>query len=100
MPDGADTVAMQEDCTVEGNGVTVPPGLKPGANRRRAGEDLAAGATLIQVPLLSRARARRRVEVQMDQHLLDAIDRRAKALGITRTAFLHEAAERLLLDAG
>ena len=47
MPDDAATVAMQEDCTVEGNDVAVPPGLKPGANRRRAGEDLAAGAEII-----------------------------------------------------
>lgn len=46
MPPGADTVAMQEDCAV-GPGrtetVTIPPGLRPGANRRRAGEDVAAG---------------------------------------------------------
>ena len=54
MPAGADTVAMQEDCTIsqaDGIGdatqVTIPPGLKPGANRRRAGEDLSEGATLI-----------------------------------------------------
>ena len=48
MPEGADTVAMQEDCeTHEQDGrafVVVPPGLKRGANRRKAGEDLAAGA--------------------------------------------------------
>ncbi|WP_245294044.1 gephyrin-like molybdotransferase Glp [Methylobrevis pamukkalensis] len=48
MPEGADTVAMQEDCraeeTADGLVVVVPPGLRPGANRRRAGEDLVAGA--------------------------------------------------------
>ncbi|MEZ5842988.1 MAG: molybdopterin molybdotransferase MoeA [Hyphomicrobiaceae bacterium] len=47
MPDGADTVAMQEDCTpdlaVSPPTVTIPRGLKRGANVRRAGEDLAAG---------------------------------------------------------
>ncbi|MGE0846527.1 MAG: gephyrin-like molybdotransferase Glp [Flavobacteriaceae bacterium] len=48
MPAGADTVAMQEDCAVEGDTVTVPPGLKPGANRRRAGEDLKPGDMLIE----------------------------------------------------
>ena len=45
MPDGADTVAMQEDCVADGDTVTVPT-LKPGANRRRAGEDVAAGSTV------------------------------------------------------
>jgi molybdopterin molybdotransferase len=47
MPAGADTVAMQEDCEPhEQDGqsfVAVPPGLKPGANRRKAGEDLQVG---------------------------------------------------------
>lgn len=43
MPPGADTVFMQEDVTVAGDGVVLPAGLKAGANRRRAGEDLAAG---------------------------------------------------------
>jgi molybdopterin molybdotransferase len=36
MPDGADTVFMQEDCRVEDNNVIVPPGLKRGSNRRLA----------------------------------------------------------------
>lgn len=43
MPDGADTVFMQEDCRVEGDLVVVPPGLKRGANRRLAGEDVRRG---------------------------------------------------------
>lgn len=51
MPDGADTVAMQEDCRVEMTGgqtaVSIPAGLPRGANRRRAGEDLAAGAQIL-----------------------------------------------------
>jgi molybdopterin molybdotransferase len=44
MPEGADTVFMQEDVTVKGEQVTVPKGLKVGANRRLAGEDVASGA--------------------------------------------------------
>jgi len=44
MPDGADTVMMQEDCVVEGDSVRMKPGLKLGANRRFAGEDIAKGA--------------------------------------------------------
>jgi molybdopterin molybdotransferase len=47
MPAGADTVFMQEDCRVEGGAVVVPPGLKPGANRRLAGEDMRAGAVAL-----------------------------------------------------
>ena len=47
MPDGADTVFMQEDCRVEGDHVIVPPGLKRGANRRFAGEDIKAGAVAL-----------------------------------------------------
>lgn len=42
MPAGADTVFMQEDVTAEGDHVIVPAGLKQGANRRLAGEDLRA----------------------------------------------------------
>ena len=37
MPDGADTVFMQEDVRVEGDKVVLPAGLKPGANVRPAG---------------------------------------------------------------
>jgi molybdopterin molybdotransferase len=47
MPAGADTVFMQEDCRVEGSSVIVPPGLKLGANRRLAGEDMRAGAVAL-----------------------------------------------------
>ena len=43
MPKGADTVIMQEDCRIEPGRVTVPPGIRRGANRRRAGEDIARG---------------------------------------------------------
>lgn len=47
MPPGADTVFMQEDCRLEDGAVIVPPGLKSGANRRLAGEDIAAGAVAL-----------------------------------------------------
>lgn len=44
MPDGADTVFMQEDVRFNPSGqVVLPPGLKPGANVRPVGEDIAAG---------------------------------------------------------
>lgn len=52
MPPGADTVAMQEDCqtSVGPNGeplVTLPTDQKAGANRRLAGEDVAAGTVVL-----------------------------------------------------
>jgi len=51
MPEGADTVIMQEDVTLASSGadrlVALPPGLKFGANRRLAGEDVEAGDVLI-----------------------------------------------------
>jgi molybdopterin molybdotransferase len=47
MPSGADTVYMQEDVTVDEGKVTVPAGLASGANRRLAGEDVAAGRVVL-----------------------------------------------------
>jgi molybdopterin molybdotransferase len=44
MPDGADTVMMQEDAAEEAGCVILPAGLKRGANCRPAGEDLAERA--------------------------------------------------------
>lgn len=44
MPPGTDTVFMQEDVTQDGDHVILPAGLKQGANRRLAGEDIAIGA--------------------------------------------------------
>src|SRR5437879_2562788 len=43
MPDGADTVFMQEDVRLEDGQVVLAAGLKPGANVRPAGEDIPAG---------------------------------------------------------
>ena len=50
VPPEFDTIVMQEDTELIGNGetdgnsadarISIPPGLKPGANRRRAGEDV------------------------------------------------------------
>jgi molybdopterin molybdotransferase len=47
MPPGADTVFMQEDTRVEGDTVTLPAGLKAGANRRLAGEDVRKGSVVL-----------------------------------------------------
>ncbi|MBV8890198.1 MAG: molybdopterin molybdotransferase MoeA [Alphaproteobacteria bacterium] len=47
MPDGADTVMMQEDCVLADGMVRLHPGIRRGANRRRAGEDVERGAVAL-----------------------------------------------------
>ncbi|WP_340109058.1 gephyrin-like molybdotransferase Glp [Pikeienuella sp. HZG-20] len=44
LPAGADTVMLDEDARRDGALLHCPTGLKPGANRRRAGENTEAGA--------------------------------------------------------
>ncbi|CAA7621402.1 Molybdopterin molybdenumtransferase [Candidatus Terasakiella magnetica] len=48
LPDGADTVAMQEDCRDEDAYVVLPTHLKQGDNCRRAGEDVASGTVVLR----------------------------------------------------
>jgi len=48
MPEGADTVFMQEDVRVDHAGkVVVPAGLRPGANVRPVGEDIQLGTAAL-----------------------------------------------------
>jgi molybdopterin molybdotransferase len=48
MPQGADTVFMQEDVRLDEKGwALLPPGLKRGANMRPAGEDIAIGRVIV-----------------------------------------------------
>jgi molybdopterin molybdotransferase len=48
MPDGADTVFMQEDVRIDDAGrVVLPAGLRPGANVRPAGEDIPVGTSAL-----------------------------------------------------
>jgi molybdopterin molybdotransferase len=48
MPEGADSALMQEDVAVDGEVVVIPAGVKRGANRRRAGEDVRAGQVALE----------------------------------------------------
>ena len=45
---GPDTVVMQENARAESGAVVIPHGLMRGANRRRAGEDVAAGTVILR----------------------------------------------------
>jgi molybdopterin molybdotransferase len=52
MPQGADTVFMQEDVRIDREGrVVLPAGLEPGANMRPEGEDIAAGSSALKAGL-------------------------------------------------
>jgi molybdopterin molybdotransferase len=55
MPKGTDTVMMQEDCAVEAGRVLLRPGIRRGANRRHAGEDIHEGE--VALPAGRRLRA-------------------------------------------
>jgi molybdopterin molybdotransferase len=48
VPEGADTIVMQEHVRVDGERVTIGRGHRKGQNLRRAGEDLKAGAAALK----------------------------------------------------
>ncbi len=48
LPEGVDTVVLEEDTTLEAGHVAFRGGVRPGANTRAAGEDIAAGATALK----------------------------------------------------
>ena len=91
-------LALHVDCMAkDGDDVPEPRKLEVLREDPEVKEDIADGGILIQVPLLSTTSAKRRVEIQMEANLLDAIDSRAKAMGITRTAFIGEASRKMLM---
>src|SRR5260221_11919476 len=47
MPQGADTVVVQEVCRAEQDRISIPAGQKAGQNVRAAGEDLKAGVAVL-----------------------------------------------------
>ncbi len=47
LPDGVDTVVLEEDTTTDGARIAFHGPVKRGANTRRAGEDVAAGETAL-----------------------------------------------------
>jgi molybdopterin molybdotransferase len=54
MPEGTDTVVIQEAVKVEGQRVSVPAGQETGQNRRLAGEDLQKGRPALKAGALLR----------------------------------------------
>ena len=47
VPEGADTIVMQEDVAAEDGAVVLPAGIRRGANLRLAGEDVARGQEVL-----------------------------------------------------
>jgi len=47
LPPGVDTVVLEEDCATDGITLAFDGPIKPGSNTRKAGEDMAAGATAL-----------------------------------------------------
>ncbi len=61
---------------------------------RAAADDLRAGAFIVAVPLIERDARVVRANISLDKGTLAAIDAAASARGLTRSAFLAEAARR------
>ncbi len=55
VPDGMDTVFMQEDVVLDGLHVILPQGITSGANRRMQGEDVMAGDVVLRTGQYLRA---------------------------------------------
>lgn len=55
LPDGVDTVVLEEDCALDGASVIFDGPVKPRANTRKAGEDVEAGQTAIRAGHVLRA---------------------------------------------
>jgi molybdopterin molybdotransferase len=47
LPEGVDTVVLEEDCAISATAIAFDGPIKPRANTRRAGEDIAQGATAL-----------------------------------------------------
>lgn len=61
-----------------------------------AQDELAQGAFLIAVPYIRPGGGSVRVNLSMDRFMVDAIDTAAKARGLTRSAFVAEAARSMI----
>lgn len=76
-------------------GLTLPEPSDFGAVSREATAAGAVGTLLVPVRLPGKAK---RINISMDEHLLEDIDRAATARGMNRSAFLAEAARRFMAD--
>jgi predicted RNase H-like HicB family nuclease len=75
---------------LEGEEIPEPSSLE--SIRQVAAEDLAQGAFLLAVPYVTSYNRPQRINISIDQGMLDAIDTAASERKLTRSAFLAEAA--------
>lgn len=83
-------IAALDDYFADGHRPPEPKGI--GQVVAEFAEDLAEGAYIISVPFIPRPTKLVRLNISMDQSLLQAIDASAKRLGLNRSAFLSQAA--------
>jgi predicted RNase H-like HicB family nuclease len=75
---------------LEGEKIPEPSSLE--SIRELAADDLAQGAFLLAVPYVTSYNRPQRINISIDQGILDAIDMAASQRKLTRSAFLAEAA--------
>jgi predicted RNase H-like HicB family nuclease len=94
LPRVAAELLRQHVEALESNGrpVPAPRAAVDAINDRDVRKALKAGATTILVPLLADPGRTVRVNVTVERGLLDQIDEAAEARGLTRSAFLAQAA--------
>jgi predicted RNase H-like HicB family nuclease len=95
---GAQALRMHVEGMIE-DGETIPEPRSAEALRQRQGWWDFAGAIVALVPLLPPSVGVERLNISLDRSLVREIDRAAKSLGMSRSAFLAAGAERLLVDA-
>ena len=83
----------------DSDGVPASRGLDAITADKEVGEALSKGGYLIYVPLLINLGRPVRVNVSIDKGMLDAIDQAAEMRGLTRSAFIAQAARREIEDA-
>lgn len=109
LPDGVDTVILQEDVTTDGRAIAFHGPLKPGANTRKAGEDVDKGAVIlprarrVTVADLALAAATGHKELTVYQRLrvgvLSTGDELAEAGDMARPDQIYDANRPMLLGA-
>jgi len=98
MAEAADQGALALRLHVEGmmeDGEAIPE-PRSAEVLKRLKPDWFEGATIVLVPLLPPRIGAERLNISLDRNLVREIDAAAKALGMNRSAFLAEGAQRLL----
>lgn len=101
MPASAAAALRQHIEVLQSSGRPVPPPrpLDEVREDKEVRKSMALGAALMLVPLLADAGRTVRVNISLDKGLVDQIDLAATARGLTRSAFLAQAAREKISNA-